>query len=95
MCRALLQFTLEDAIPNLGGVSLGEVDRRDWLMKLIKLASSTKTLSPELVAKAHHIREVGNEAAHSGTCDEALALATIKQASDVLTHIYGAPRHSR
>lgn len=95
LCRAVLQFTLEDAIPNLGGVSLGEVDRRDWLMKLINLASGTKTLPPELVTKAHHIREVGNEAAHSGTCNETLALATIKEAADVLTHIYGTPRHGR
>jgi hypothetical protein len=95
LCRAVLQFALEEAIPNLGGVSLGEVDRRDWLMKLINLASSTKTLPPELVANAHHIRELGNEAAHTGTCTEAVALATIKESADVLTHLYGTPRHGR
>lgn len=95
LCRAVLQFTLEDAIPKVGGVSLGEVDRRDWLMKLINLASSTKTLSPDLVAKGHRIREVGNEAVHSGTCSEDLALATIRETADVLTHIYGKPPHAR
>jgi len=93
LCRAVLQFTLEDVIPKVGGVSLGEVDRRDWLMKLINLASSTKTLPPKLVAKAHHIREIGNEAVHSGTCTEDLALATIRETADVLTHIYGRRPH--
>jgi hypothetical protein len=72
LCRAVLEFTLEEAIPNLGGVAWEEVDRRDGLMKLINLASTTKTLPPDLVAKAHHIRKVGKEAAHSGTCSEAV-----------------------
>ena len=94
LCRAVLQFTLEEAIPNLGGVSLGEVDRGDWLMKLINLARSTKTLPTSLVEKAHHIRKVGNEAAHSGTCSEAVALAAIRETADVLTHIYGTPKRS-
>jgi hypothetical protein len=62
---------------------------------LINLASTTKTLPPDLVAKAHHIRKVGKEAAHSGTCSEAIALAMIKETADVLTHIYGRPTHRR
>ncbi len=95
LCRTVLQFTLEDVIPNVGGVSFGEVDRRDWLMKLIKLASSTKTLPPELATKAHHIRKKGRDAAHKGTCSEAAALATIRETADVLTHIYGTPKHGR
>jgi hypothetical protein len=91
LCRTVLQFTLQEAIPNLGGVSLGEVDRGDWLMKLINLASSTKTLPPTLVEKAHHIRKVGNEAAHSGTCSETVALAAMRETADILTRLYGKP----
>jgi len=95
LCRTVLQFALEEAIPNVGGVRLGEVDRRDWLMKLIHLASSTKTLPVELVTIAHRIREVGNDAVHSGVCAEARALATIKDTGEVLAHIYRTPRKGR
>lgn len=95
LCRTVLQFALEEAIPNVGGVRLEEVERRDWLMKLIRLASSTKTLPAELVTIAHRIREVGNDAVHSGVCAEARALVAIKDTGEVLAHIYGTPRKGR
>lgn len=92
LCRAVLQFALEETISTIGGVELGKVDRQDWLMKLVNLAGGTKTLPPRLVTKAHHIRETGNEAAHSGACSETRAQTTLKEAGEVLAHLYGTPK---
>jgi hypothetical protein len=92
LCRAVLQFALEETIPTVGGVEIGRVDRQDWLMKLINLADKTRTLPTRLVTKAHRIREKGNEAAHSGGCSETRALTALKEAGEVLAHLYGTPK---
>lgn len=92
LCRTILEFTLKEAVPSVGGISLQEVDKQDLLFKLIKLAGKAKILPSALVTKAHQIREAGNRAAHTGACSESAALATIMNSWEVLSHIYRPSR---
>jgi hypothetical protein len=94
LCRTVLQFALEEAIPSIGGVVLEKVEKRDWLQKLINLAQTTRVLSADLVATAHRVREAGNDAVHLGGCNDTTALATIRETGGVLTYIYRTPRNS-
>lgn len=41
LCRTSLQFALEEKLANLGGINLDNINRRDWLAKLVNLARST------------------------------------------------------
>jgi hypothetical protein len=91
LCRAVLQFALEEAFATRGGVSLdlSKVDRKDYLEKLVNFAQNTRILSPQLATKAHRIRKLGNDSIHQNPCGEADALVTIKETGEVLSHIYG------
>jgi hypothetical protein len=61
---------------------------------LINLAGSTKVLSWELVSEAHQVRIAGNEAAHDKKpLNDAVALKTLEKTSQLLKHLYKAPRH--
>ncbi len=91
LCRAVLQFALEEAFATRGGMSLhlSKVDRKDYLEKLINFARTTKIVSPQLASKAHRIRKLANASIHQNPCGEPDALATIRETGEILAHIYG------
>ncbi|HLA80851.1 MAG TPA: DUF4145 domain-containing protein [Thermoleophilia bacterium] len=91
LCRAVLEFALNEKLGALGGISklIDKVDRKDHLEKLINFARNTKILSDELATKAHNIREVGNNAIHKSACTERQALETIEKMGEILSHVYG------
>jgi len=64
LCRTVLQFALEERIPDVGGVPVTELSEKDYLLVLINLAGNAKVLSWDLIGEAHQVRIAGNEAAH-------------------------------
>lgn len=89
LCRAVLQFALEEAFQRRGGLDLSRVGRRDYIDSLIKFALNTKIISPELAGQAHKIRKIGNDSVHKANCSEAKALDAIGYTGRVLAGIYG------
>lgn len=98
--RSLLQFALEEAFGELGGVGAiqSTPGRGDYLKNLIDLAGKTRLapgtmiLPDTLAGRAHAIRRVGNKCAHQESCSGAEALQVLRNAADILKHIYGGGR---
>ena len=93
LCRAVLEFALDEALASKGGVSLpsSRTDPKDRLKNLINWARSTRLLTDTLRDKAHSVRNRGNSAVHDGSCTETAALALIKDTGEILRHVYGRP----
>lgn len=101
LARTLLQFALEEAFSTAGGLSLSDVDRKDYLKNLIDLAGKTRLvgtfriLSPGLLGKAHNIRELANRSAHQTSCSESAAFVAIRDTAEILTYIYSRTGQSQ
>ncbi len=94
LCRTVLQFALEERIPDVGGVRVIELPKEHYLEKLIGFAGSSKVLSWDLVSEAHQVRIAGNEAVHEKKLlNDAVALKVLEETSQLLKHLYKAPRH--
>jgi hypothetical protein len=91
LCRAVLQFALQEGLAAPGGISLdlSGVDRKDYLEKLINFARNKRVLSDDLTTRAHRIRKLGNKSVHQSNCSDSDALGAIKESGEVLAHIYG------
>jgi hypothetical protein len=90
LCRAVLEFALEDVAPRPGGVrplAGGSKDR--YLKLLIDFAQNSRLLTPELAAAANQVRLLGNASAHKQRCGQADALRTVRETGLVLAHMYG------
>jgi len=95
LCRSVLQFSLEESLPTLGGIDISKLDKKDWLKTLIDSAGTENLLAVRIVRKAHNIRIVGNKAAHRNVCEESKALTLIRDTAEVLTCLYGVSKLAR
>lgn len=89
LCRSVLQFSLEEAVPNLGGIDISKLGKQDWLMTLIDTAGRLSLLTAVVVRKAHKIRTTGNRAVHKNVSEEGKALTLIRDTGEVLACLYG------
>ena len=91
LCRAVLEFALDEALASKGGVLLASSgsEPKDRLKNLINWARTTRLLTDILRDKAHSVRKRGNSAVHDGTCPETAALALLKDTGEILRHLYG------
>ena len=95
LCRAVLEFVLQQAMSALGGVSLrakrkGESD----LTYRINVAAEMGLFPPGIVSKAKRIRDKGGKAVHHGMCSEGEALSTLTATREVLGQVYKTPKGS-
>jgi len=89
LCRAVLQFALEEAFERRGGLDLSRAGRADYIESLINFALNTKVISAELGGQAHKIRRIGNDSVRKANCTASKALDAIGYTGRVLAGIYG------
>ncbi len=88
LCRAVLEFALQEAGSALGG------KRPESLKDLINDAARNRLIPPRLIETARRIQRQGNQAIHQGACSEEQALAVMRDTREILKHLYKTPRRS-
>ena len=85
LCRAILEFTLQERLAGLGGLKGDHPD----LEGLIRLAGWAKLLSAEGLGNADRVRVRGNSALHKAACTDQEALTQIQETREILLQLYG------
>ena len=85
LCRAVIEFALQEAVSALGGTTQG-------LAQLLIEAQEYSLLPPRIAAAARRIKGKGNRAVHRGGGSEEQALSVLKDTRDVLRFLYKTPR---
>lgn len=90
LCRAVLEFALRE---RLGPIGEKAAEAKTELRFLIDAcATKWRVISGLVQQKAHAIRNRGNGSIHSGSADDAKALAQLLDTRDVLVELYGAAK---